>query len=472
MRLSTILTLLLLWGGGQFTLMGQPVLDLAPFADGLTRPVDIAHAGDSRLFVVEQKGVIKIVDTTGAVNATAFLDIESKVNDNGNEQGLLGLTFHPNYSSNGYFYVYYTRSNASSRISRFTVDANDPNKADANSEKELLTFSQPFNNHNAGDLEFGPDGFLYITSGDGGSGGDPNDAGQRLNTFLGKILRIDVDNGDPYSIPADNPFVGVTNAKEEIWSLGWRNPWRFSFDRLTGDMWVGDVGQNEIEEISMEPADSTGGLNYGWRCLEGDEIFNSSGCGNVSEYILPVFAYDQSFSRGSSVTGGFVYRGPTYTALQGHYVFGDYNSGRFWTLGKDSQGTWTEIDQGTFNDMARDELSTFGEDVKGELYVAALADGKIFRVTEKTTPIDPGLGPKPLEIFPNPMLTESKVRFDNPSGQQYTLRVYDLRGRLVLEQADIREEEVILSREAFSKGLYLVKLEGPETFLGKLWIAE
>lgn len=246
-------------------------LELDLFASGFNRPVNIKHAGDDRLFVVEQDGFIKIVNSDGSVEPTNFLDIDDRVRSIGNEQGLLGLAFHPDFASNGYFFVNYTDNSGDTVISRFSRIGVNPTIADPNSELIILTYTQPYSNHNGGELQFGPDGYLYISSGDGGSGGDPQNNAQNLNSLLGKLLRIDVNNStasNPYEIPADNPFIGDAAARDEIWAYGLRNPWKFSFDALTDDLWIADVGQNAREEINLVPS-TDAGLNYGWRCYEG-----------------------------------------------------------------------------------------------------------------------------------------------------------------------------------------------------------
>jgi glucose/arabinose dehydrogenase len=244
--ISILMTLFL----GCVAAFAQPKIQLTDFASGFNRPVDIAHCKDSRLFVVEQRGKIWIVDSAGAKLTPAFLEIDARVYDSGNEQGLLGLAFHPNYAQNNFFYVYYIQNNGDTKVSRFTRDSINVNKADPNSEKVILEQDQPFSNHNGGSLKFGLDGFLYIGLGDGGSAGDPQSNGQKKNTFLSKILRIDIDNGDPYAVPTSNPFVADASFKPETWTWGLRNPWRISFDRLTGDLWIGDVGQNARNRFS------------------------------------------------------------------------------------------------------------------------------------------------------------------------------------------------------------------------------
>ena len=362
-------------------ILAQPNLKLEVYASGFTRPVDISSAGDERLFITEQSGKIKIIDGDGNVLPTPFLNISGRVNDSFNEQGLLGLAFHPNYQINGYFYVNYTDlSGGDTRIARFKVSADNPNIADPNSEVILLEIDQPFSNHNAGDLNFGPDGFLYFGTGDGGSGGDPGNRAQNTQVLLGKMMRFDVgENGDLFQIPPSNPFVGNNAVRDEIWAIGTRNPWRFSFDRETGDLWIGDVGQNEWEEIDFQPAASSGGENYGWRCYEGTHTFDLGGCPPMNELTPPVFDY--SHSLGCSVTGGFVYRGCTYPELYGRYIFADFCSGRFWSITPNGSGGWTTVQLGNLSD---NQYSSFGEDSRGELYVAALQAGSINRVTETT----------------------------------------------------------------------------------------
>lgn len=360
----------------------QPKIKLENFASGFTRPVDVAHCGDSRLFVVEQTGYIWILDSLGNRLPEPFLDIDTRVRSTGNEQGLLGLAFPPDYAETGWFYVNYTReTDGDTRVSRFRRDSLNPDKADPDSELYILTQDQPFPNHNGGCIKFGPDGYLYIALGDGGSGNDPQNNGQKKTTFLGKILRIDVSNSSvdtPYVVPADNPFVGNSDYLPEIWSLGWRNPWRFSFDRLTGDMWIGDVGQGTYEEIDVEAA-GAGGLNYGWRCYEGLHPFNTNGCGPSANYVSPIFEYAHNNGNGCSVTGGFIYRGSKYPDLYGNYLFADYCSGRWWRTRPNPDGTYTTSVLATLSTY---EYSSMGEDKDGELYVTLLGSGKIQKITE------------------------------------------------------------------------------------------
>jgi glucose/arabinose dehydrogenase len=334
-------------------------------------PLGIVHAGDERLFVIQQNGLVSVVEN-GRLLPEPFLNIRSKLPAQpGNEQGLLSLVFHPNYAANGYFYVNYNDVNGDTVIARYSVSSN-PNQADPNSEQILLTFDQPFINHNGGQLAFGPDGYLYIGVGDGGDQGDPYNNGQKLDSLLGKILRIDVDVPDaPYGIPADNPFVNDENARNEIWAYGLRNPWRFSFDRLTGDLFIADVGQNLYEEVNFQPANSLGGENYGWRPMEASHCYESD-C-NPEGKVLPIFEYDHTL--GCSITGGYVYRGQQYPEMYGNYIVADFCVGRVWRLFPNGNGTW---DSAIIAENVG-PITSFGEDVHGELYALNRA-GILLRV--------------------------------------------------------------------------------------------
>jgi glucose/arabinose dehydrogenase len=353
-------------------------ITLVQFASGFTNPVEVVHAGDERLFVVEQNGYIRILQPNGSVNSTAFLNMSSLTTGSG-ERGLLGLAFHPDYTVNGYFYVNYTMSSSgATRISRFTVSAN-PDVADAASRLDLLTISQPFSNHNGGSLKFGHDGYLYIGMGDGGSGEDPLNNGQDMNSLLGKILRIDVNQGALYGIPTDNPFIGASSdTLPEIWASGIRNPWRMSFDRETGDLWIGDVGQYSWEEIDFQAFDSPGGENYGWRCYEGNHAGFGGGCPPMSEFVAPVTEYSHA-SGACSVTGGYVYRGSEYPNLYGKYFFCDFCNGKFYSLERNDADEWVRFD---VTGNIGGGWSGFGEDMNGELYVVNQGDDKVYRITD------------------------------------------------------------------------------------------
>ncbi|NHI89179.1 MAG: glucose sorbosone dehydrogenase [Candidatus Thorarchaeota archaeon] len=342
------------------------------------RPLDLQSPNDgtNRLFIVEQTGRIFVFANTPTVNeSTLFLDLSEKITSpevRGNEEGLLGLAFHPDYETNGYFFVDYTTdSPRMTVISRFTVDTENPNSANPDSEKIILEIAQPYQNHNGGQLRFGPDGYLYIAMGDGGSAGDPQGNAQNLTTLLGAILRIDVNASDPglkYSIPASNPFTGNSEGyREEIYAYGLRNPWRFSFDALTETLWVGDVGQNAIEEIDIVQP----GGNYGWNIKEGDSCYNPAvGC-NSTGLTDPIFQYHHDV--GQCITGGFVYRGSNLPVLSGHYVYADYISGRIWSLNHTGNGSVSNTE--VFDTNLR--ISSFGVDSQNEIYFLAF-NGKVY----------------------------------------------------------------------------------------------
>lgn len=339
-------------------------------------PLYLTDAGDgsNRLFVVEQGGTIKLFESDAATsNHSTFLDISGRL-VSGGERGLLGLAFHPDFENNGYFYVNYTADNPDRIvISRFRVSAGSADQGDPDSEVVLLEYNQPFANHNGGYITFGPDGYLYIASGDGGSGGDPDENAQNRTNLLGKILRIDVDgseDGNNYAIPPENPFIGNSEGyREEIYAYGLRNPWRFSFDSQDGTLIAGDVGQNQIEEVDI----IENGGNYGWDTMEGTECFEpSSGC-DQSGLILPIWEYTHNL--GNSITGGYVYRGPTLDELTGRYIYGDFGSGRIWALdiSDPENPSNTELIDSDLN------ISSFGTDAENELYICSF-DGQIYRL--------------------------------------------------------------------------------------------
>ncbi|MCC7352992.1 MAG: PQQ-dependent sugar dehydrogenase [Anaerolineae bacterium] len=345
---------------------------LALLVDGLRRPTYLTHAGDGagRVFVVEQVGRILVV-ANGQLLEQPFLDISSIVRSSGSEQGLLSVAFHPRYASNGRFFVNYTDERGDIVVARYNVTL-DPNVADPESAQTLLTIDQPYANHNGGQIQFGPDGYLYVGMGDGGSAGDPQGNGQNLGALLGKMLRIDVDAASPYGIPPDNPFRNRGDAKPEIWAYGVRNPWRFSFDRATGDLYMADVGQNAYEEVNFQPAASRGGENYGWNFMEGNHPYG--GRSNRPEFTPPVAEYSHS-EGGCSVTGGYVYRGARLPGLTGIYLFGDYCTGLTWTIYRSTPDKWER--QLFLRTNLR--ISSFGEDEAGELYVLDHA-GAVYRL--------------------------------------------------------------------------------------------
>ncbi|MBN1563967.1 MAG: PQQ-dependent sugar dehydrogenase [Anaerolineae bacterium] len=357
----------------------QPVTyRLVPVAEGLSRPVFVTHASDGsgRLFVMGQSGKILII-ADGVLLDTPFLDVSGVISQDAlgggyTERGLLGLAFHPDYEENGVFFINYTDQAGNTVLARYAVSADDPNRADPGSAEQLLYVSQPYSNHNGGHLEFGPDGYLYVSLGDGGSGGDPQGNGQNLNTLLGSILRLDVDTASGYAIPADNPFVGRDDARPEIWAWGLRNVWRFSFDRETGDMFLADVGQNLWEEVNFQPTDSLGGENYGWNAYEASYVY--SGAQPASEVVGPVLEYDHR-NGWCSITGGYVYRGEALPGMQGYYLYGDWCTGTIWAARQDDTGNWlTEISL----ESGR-RISSFGEDESGELYLVD-HDGAVLRI--------------------------------------------------------------------------------------------
>jgi len=311
---------------------------------------------------------------------TPFLNITSRVNSNGNEQGLLGLTFDPDYATNGHFYVYYINGsgNGTSRVSRFSVTA-DPNVADPTSEEILYTRQQPYTNHNGGDLEFGPDGYLYIGFGDGGNAGDPQAFSQNMTNVLGKMIRIDVHGASPYAIPSDNPFVNSGDTLPEIWASGLRNPWRFGFDAVTGDLWIGDVGQNAREEVDFWPAGNNSGPNFGWRCREGNIAFNTTGCEPASAYVEPVQVHTTGNNQWCSVIGGRVYRGDSFYRLEGRYLYTDYCLGRFFSLEPNEFGGWVSEQVQTTGAFG---VSCIGEDRSKELYAGNSNNGILYRIVD------------------------------------------------------------------------------------------
>jgi glucose/arabinose dehydrogenase len=358
-------------------------LQLEQMATGLTSIVDIAHCGDDRLFAVQRGGRIRIVQPDGSILPTDFLNITTQVNSSGSEQGLLGLCFDPGYGDNGRFYVYYINGSGSgtSRISRFTVSA-DPNVADPASEEILYTATQPYTNHNGGDIDFGPDGYLYIGFGDGGSGGDPQNFAQTMSSKMGKMMRIDVSGETGYTVPADNPYVNNPNVLPEIWASGLRNPWRWGFDRLNGDLYIGDVGQNAVEELDFWPAGDNSGANFGWRCYEGNNAYNTAGCQPASTYVAPIAHHNQSQQGWCSIIGGRTYRAPTYWRLDGKHIYTDYCGGQFYSIVRDEFGAWVRS-QVLASGITG--WSAIAENVDGELFAANVSNGRIYRIKEQCT---------------------------------------------------------------------------------------
>ncbi|MEX2179463.1 MAG: PQQ-dependent sugar dehydrogenase [Gemmatimonadaceae bacterium] len=344
-------------------------LSVVPVVTGLTSPVFLtAPAGDSRLFIVEQPGRIRVVKN-GTLLATPFLDIVARVGSGG-ERGLLGLAFHPQFATNGFFYVNFTDGDGHTRIERFHATPTS-DVASATSATLVLGYDQPFSNHNGGMLLFGPDGMLWIGTGDGGSGGDPQDHGQRLNSLLGKMLRIDVA-GTPYSVPPDNPYLGTAGARAEIWGTGLRNPWRYAFDRTNGLLYVADVGQNAWEEVHVVPG-NPGGVNFGWRIMEGSHCRTAEPC-DMTGLNIPVHEY--SHADGCSITGGFVYRGNAIPGIRGHYFYSDFCAG---FLRSFNLFGGIVVDQREWDVGALGFVTSFGEDASGELYILS-TNGTVYRL--------------------------------------------------------------------------------------------
>lgn len=437
--------LLLLAGLASMCSFAQNI-DLEVFANGFSNPIEIVTAGDDRLFVAEQGGIIKVLNDDGTINATAFLNISSLISSGG-ERGLLGLAFHPDYADNGYFYVNYTNTSGDTVIARYTVSG-DANIANAASAVILMTIDQPQSNHNGGCLRFGPDDYLYIATGDGGGQGDQNNLAQNIETHLGKILRIDVDNGNPYMSPNTNPFVGVAGA-DEVWAFGLRNPWKFSFNRLTGDLWIADVGQSNIEEINKELPNAPG-LNYGWRCYEGTAEYNTSQCDENLVTVVPLSEYTHNSTGGCSVTGGYVYTGTTYPSMAGTYFFSDYCTNEIGMIDSAGDGdiTWIDGFSGGF--------AAFGEDNNGELYVAGKNSGIIYKI------IDPNMGiadysSQSFRIYPNPASDMVNIQtYDGNSAS--AAYIYDLSGKLLISRGLENVENNSITTAGLPAGLYMMAI--------------
>lgn len=425
-------------------------VDIVSFGTGFTSPVEITHANDSRLFVVEQGGAIKILNANGTVNASNFLTLTSTTLISGGERGLLGLAFHPDYATNGYFYVNYTRAgDGATVIARYSVSTN-PNSADSNSGTVLLTIAQPFSNHNGGSIKFGSDGYLYIGMGDGGSAGDPGNRAQNINENLGKMLRIDVNSGVPYGIPPTNPYVGIAG-NDAIWAIGLRNPWKFSFNRNNGDLWIADVGQNAIEEINKVPSPLTPGLNFGWRCYEGNTAYNTAGCPAIGTFTMPLAQYTHS-SGACSVTGGYVYTGSIYPNFSNQYFFADYCVNRIGMVNNASGAiTYSAFLNGL------DLITTFGEDNNGELYVASAGSGIIYKIIDSSLGVNtPSKGG--FFIYPNPASSEFYIQKTNAPFPA-EVQLFDSIGKLVLTRKLESADTGAISTTDLQDGIYLLKIK-------------
>jgi glucose/arabinose dehydrogenase len=361
-----------------------PDLVFTPVVSGLNASLDVVNAGDgtNRLFIVQRGGTVRIV-SAGVLLPGIFLDIPDSISSGG-ESGLLSMAFHPDYENNRYFFVYYTNTAGDLALARFQTQAGDPNAADESTGVILMVIPHPtFSNHNGGKLNFGPDGNLYLAIGDGGSGGDPANNSQNGNVLLGKMIRLNVDDfATPpyYSIPPDNPYVADPLVRDEIFALGLRNPWRWSFDRLTNEVWIADVGQGIWEEVNSLPFASSGGINYGWRCYEGNAPYNTAGCLPQAAYVSPIFVYPHIFATGGfSVTGGYVYRGAEYPTLFGNYICADYVSGNVWLINPDGGGGWNSYIQSGLPG----NIAGFGEAENADLYALSLG-GTLYKVDTLT----------------------------------------------------------------------------------------
>ena len=431
-----LLILIILFSNFSFS---QSVI-LESFGPSFSSPVEIKNAGDERLFVVEKSGKIKILNPDGSVNSTPFLDIEDRVSTNANERGLLGLAFHPNYPENPFFFVNYTNNSGDTTISKFSVST-DENIANE-SETVLLVINQPYGNHNGGCINFGPDGNLYIGMGDGGSGGDPQNYSQSTGSLLGKMLRINVNSG-AYSIPENNPY------GDEIWSVGLRNPWKFSFDSENGNLWIADVGQNEFEEINMVE-NNPANVNYGWRCYEGDEPYNMSGCpDNGLTFPVATYSHYNSGDFKCSITGGYVYRGNQISGLNGVYFFADYCSGEIGMLSTENNSNW-EMNL-TFPNINGSWVS-FGEDISGELYIVSI-NGGIYKI------IDAALSQNELIlnnviIYPNPFDEFININLQETAD----IKIYDSFGKKIIQIDDFKGTQVDLRN--LIRGIYFIKVDG------------
>lgn len=436
--------ILLLFGIFSSSLIFSQSIILTEFASGFTAPVEIKNANDTRLFVVQQDGLIKIVQPNGVVNPTTFLNIGTKITYGG-ERGLLGLAFHPQYATNGYFFVYYNQvTTGNIMVARYSVSTGNPDVADASSEKILLNIPKPFTNHNGGSIHFAPDGNLWISTGDGGSSGDPNNNAQNKNSLLGKMLRIDVNATGPYNIPPGNPFIGVDGA-DEIWSFGQRNAWKFSFDLTAGNVMIADVGQNQIEEINKMPITQSG-INYGWRCYEGNTAYNTAGCASSTTMTFPVAVYDHSGGR-CSITGGYVYRGSAHPSLQGKYIFTDYCFPQIGILNPDNQIVWSTTFSGN-------NFVTFGEDASKELYVGDVTNGKIFKISTPTLGTDES-AQNSFKISPNP--ASGKIFIDGLKTKNNIAEIINSEGRKVLETKVNEDKSVDISK--LKTGVYYITIQ-------------
>jgi glucose/arabinose dehydrogenase len=451
--MKKLYTLLVL--GSCYLSMAQTIA-LQTVVTGLSSAVEITHCGDNRLFIVQKGGLIRIVQNNTIVT-TPFLNVSSLTVNSG-EQGLLGLAFHPNYATNGQFFINYTNLSGDTVIARYTVSSTDPNVANPTGTI-LMTIDQPYSNHNGGSLKFGPDGYLYIGMGDGGSAGDPQNYAQNMTVnattpsriYLGKMLRLDVNTtvgSLNYGYPPTNPFVNQSG-KQEIWALGLRNPWKFSFNRLNGDLWIADVGQNQVEEINRIQAPlSNAGLNFGWKCFEGSVVYST--CSNTTGMIAPFAEYTHAATGGCSITGGYVYTGSVYPNMLNKYFFADYCQNRMGILNITTGAiTYTPFFNGNNN------FTSFGEDVNGELYITG--GNSLLRITDSSmgTSQFNQIG---LTFAPNP--SKGKINIQNPQLLSISrVELHDITGKKMAEFQPEISNIIELNTEGIRPGIYFLQIE-------------
>jgi glucose/arabinose dehydrogenase len=454
----------------------QPTLGFNKILSGLNMPVDIKNAGDgsNRLFIVEQPGTIKIYKK-GSVLSTPFLDISNLVYYAGGEQGLLSIAFPPNYSRRGVFFVYYNNKNGDITLARYHVSNANPDIANPSSGKVLFSRPKPngYTNHNGGSLHFGKDGYLYLSIGDGGGAGDQNGNGQSGQTFFGKMLRLNVNMPDSpyYKIPPDNPFVNDPNVLDEIWALGLRNPWKWSFDRQTHDTWIADVGQDKWEEVDFRKPAQIGGSNFGWRCYEGHATYNTAGCKARSNYVFPIFDYQHGVSNGGRcIIGGYVYRGSKFTDLQGYYICVDYLSANSWKIKPDGAGGWNVYLQKN----VPSGIISFGENEAGELYASTSA-GNIYHVITTSNFVTASSASDigatiPAFVYPTVVANGSITIVLNDAYK--VVRLLDMNGNELM-QRDITavKGNMSLRLPKLSPGTYIVQLIGNKTMQQKIYVS-
>ena len=452
----------------------QPTLGFNKIASGLSSPVDIKNAGDGskRIFIVEQSGTIRIYKN-GTLLKKPFLNISDRVKYRGGEQGLLSIAFHPRYSNNRFFFIYYNNTNGDITLARYKASRTDPDVADPSSG--VILFSRPkpggFGNHNGGTLQFGKDGYLYLSIGDGGSEGDPFGNGQSGQTFYGKMLRLDVNmsNKPYYAIPPDNPFVNNPDVLDEIYYLGLRNPWKWSFDSKTNDVWIGDVGQDSLEEIDFRKPNGAG-ANFGWRCYEATRPYNTNNCKKKGAYVFPIFKYHHDVNNGGEcVIGGYVYRGTKYPQLQGYYICADYVKTNAWKIKPNNSGGWNI----TLQQGIPASLVSFGEDEAGEL-LASTRTGDVYHVIATTNFVEsaPGITNANAAVFVYPTLVDNNLITVTLNDHYNFARIIDMNGREIIRK-DISNAagKISLHLPDLSAGTYIVQLVGSKTIQQKIYIA-